>query len=193
MGEKPLISILIRTTKNREHLLERCLHSIRMQTYFNWNLIICSDDISIAEKIGCFYVQPNLSLGAFFYNDYCNTLKSHVPGGWFFFLDDDDYLIDATALERISQHFEGNDAVVCQMQRTSGKIKPNDLLIESQLIESGRVGLPCLFLHSDHVHLADIPAVENGDFIWIDTVTRAVTTAFVKEVVVYSPQRSFGL
>jgi glycosyltransferase involved in cell wall biosynthesis len=192
MGTQPLISILIRTTLGRLELLDRCLRSVYSQTYSNVNVIICHDYYDF-PKIPSFYVKPNLALGTYYYNDYCNFLKGKVANGWFFFLDDDDYLVDATALERIAQNFEGNSAIICQMSRDNGKVKPSDELMDLRQITSGRIGLPCLVLHSDHIALADIAPVENGDYLWIKSITNAVEPKFVKEVLVHSPKRSFGL
>lgn len=192
MGTKPLINILIRTTKGRLELLDRCLKSIYSQTYLNTNIIICYDYDDF-PAMPSFYVQPNLALGAYYYNDYCNFLKAKVPNGWFFFLDDDDYLVNGTALERIAQHFEGNSAIICQMSRDNGKVKPSDELMDLRQITSGKIGLPCLVLHSDHIALSDIAPVENGDYLWIKSITNAVEPKFVKEVLVHSPKRSFGL
>lgn len=192
MGTLPLINILIRTTEGRSELLERCLNSVCSQTYPNTNVIICSD-YNPFPPIPSFYVEPNFTLGSYYYNDYCNFLKAKVPNGWFFFLDDDDYLVDEMALERIAQNFEGNSAIICQMSRDNGKVKPSDELMDSREILSGKIGLPCLVLHSHHIDLANIAPVENGDYLWIKSIVKEVVPKFVKEVLVHSPKRSFGL
>jgi|694.fasta_scaffold31232_3 glycosyltransferase involved in cell wall biosynthesis len=181
-------NILIRTKAGREDLLKNCLASIEKQTYKNYNIIIGSE----YKKEGTVLLKQNLNLGEYFYNDYCNTLKDLITDGYFFFLDDDDILINKYALERIAKHLKG-DGLICQMQRGENKLKPNDLQIESKQIESGKIGMPCLVLHSKHKNLVDIPATSNGDFVWIKEISKLVDLHFVKEVLVYSQKRSFGL
>jgi hypothetical protein len=194
---KPLINILIRHTAGREESYYKALDSIAKQTYKNVRIVVgydfSSSHFSIPGDVFDVFLKPDKSLGPFFYNDYCNALKKHVSEGWFFFLDDDDYLANETVLEELSKHFDDDyHAIVCQMSRANGKVKPNDDLIKAGSIESGRIGLPCLVLRSRLHHIANVPATENGDFSWIWNVVERVPTKFIKQVVVHSPQRNFG-
>ena len=193
----PLINILIRHTAGREVSYYKALDSIAKQTYKNVRIVVgydfSSSHFSIPGNVFDVFLKADKSLGEYFYNDYCNTLKKHVNEGWFFFLDDDDFLASDTALEELSKHLvEDYHAVVYQMSRDNGRVKPAIELIKEGAVVSGRIGLPCLVLRSRLNSIADIPAVENGDFLWIKEVTDKVPTKFVKLVVVHSPQRSFG-
>lgn len=195
----PLINILIRVHESRQDSYTDALGSIKTQTYKNVNVIACYDfpmeKWSIQQSDNDFRVIPNKELGPFFYNDYCNFLKSKVQEGWFFFLDSDDYLANNTVLEEIAKHLTGNawQAVVCQMSRDNGKVKPSDEHIASKSVESGKIGLPCLFLRSHYKDSLKIGVTENADYLFIKAITESVSTKFVKQIVVHSPKRNFGL
>lgn len=193
----PLINILIRHTAGREQSYYKALDSIAKQTYKNVRIVVgydfSSSHFAIPGNVFDVFLKQDKSLGPFFYNDYCNVLKKHVHEGWFFFLDDDDYLANDTVLETLIPYLDDDyDAVICQMSRDNGKVKPNDDLMSGRRIESGRIGLPCLIMRSELQNIASIPATENGDFSWIWNVSERVPTKFINHVVVHSPQRSFG-
>lgn len=194
---KPLINILIRHTAGREESYYKALDSIAKQTYKNVRVVVgydfSSSHFSIPGDVFDVFLKADKSLGPYFYNDYCNTLKKHVSEGWFFFLDDDDYLANETVLEELSKHFDDDyHAIVCQMRRDSGKVKPNDDLIKAGAVVSGRIGLPCLVMRSSLSGWGDIEPLENGDFLWIKHITEIIPTKFINQVVVHSPQRNFG-
>lgn len=193
----PVINILIRHKEGREVSYYKALQSIFAQTYLNYRIIVgydfASSHFSIPGNVFDVFLKADKSLGSFFYNDYCNKLKSHVTEGWFFFLDDDDFLATNTVLEELSKHLDDScEAVICQMRRDNGRVKPSDQHIACSMVISGKIGMPCLVLHSNHKHFADIKAVENGDFLWIKEVTDKVPTKFINQVVVHSPCRNFG-
>lgn len=193
----PVINILIRHAEGREVSYYRALQSIFTQTYLNYRIIVgydfASSHFSIPGNVFDVYMKPDKSLGPFYYNDYCNKLKSHVREGWFMFLDDDDFLANNMVLEELSKHMnEDFHAIVCQMSRDNGKVKPTDNLIKDGYVISGRIGMPCLVLRSRLNVIADIKPVENGDFLWIKEVTDKVPTKFINQVVVHSPCRNFG-
>ncbi|RZJ71088.1 glycosyltransferase family A protein [Flavobacterium sp.] len=197
----PQIIILIRLSKGRKKVFERCVQSLRSQTFQDFNVAVSIDDPECAawvpKDFQLFSLAKSSFSGDFFYNGYCNVLKSaYVPISskhWFFFLDCDDYLATDDALERIAQHLKDPwQAVVCQMSRADGKLKPSDELMNSRHIISGRVGLPCLILRAQYKTTLEIGTEENSDFQWIKTLTDNLATKFVKQVLVHSPQRNYG-
>jgi hypothetical protein len=134
---KPLINILIRHTAGREKSYYKALDSIAKQTYKNVRVVVgydfSSSHLSIPGDVFDIFLKADKSLGPYFYNDYCNTLKKHVSEGWFFFLDDDDYLATNTVLEELAKNLDySTQAVVCQMSRDNGKVKPSNELIASK-------------------------------------------------------------
>ena len=192
--KKPLITILIRHTEKRAKLLQRCIESIKSQTYKNIDLFISVDFDCATIPFFTMQVDKNTKMGPYYYNDYCNRLKNEVYEGYFFFLDDDDYLANPKVLEQLVQHLQDDpDGIVCQMKRDSGKIKPSDELIATKSILSGKIGLPCLVLRHDLKQVANILPCENGDFLWIDAVSRSAKLKFINQVVVQSPRRNYGI
>lgn len=202
---KPFIYILIRVSAGREEVFRRCWSFIRYQAEFiNYGVIISYDHQSCEAWLKDFRNDPLvismhgvLSFdGKFFYNNYCNTLKSKVPHecqNWFMFLDCDDYFESTMALSTAAQYLTQDcDAVVFQMSRAGGKVKPSTGEMLERSIVRGHIGMPCLFLNAKFRDLADIPSTEDGDFIWIKTVTDQVRTKFVTETIVHSPRRNFG-
>ena len=60
-------------------------------------------------------------------------------------------------------------------------------------IISGKIGLPCIFLHHSKKNIADVQATEDGDYRFIKEVASKMPVKFVKQIVVNSPKRSYGL
>lgn len=198
---EPLINILIRT-HNRPQLFRRCFDSIFNQTYKNVNVIIGFQHASDLDYIpwGPVAVRMNTNNLPFFYNTFCNQLKALVTDGFYFFLDDDDFLYHPEVLQQITPHLEESMATVCQFiclgnskGRRPGQKKQSDELQERGEILKGHVGLPCLFLHHSHKNVADLRGeLDYDDYNYIKEVTDKVTPKFLKQVVVATDRRSFG-
>lgn len=194
---QPLINILIRNKYRPEELL-RCLNSIEEQTYSkdNINVIILSDtdrafDDTIAYGVVSTIINYSLikSNGVtenHYWNLYCNRLKVLVESGWFFFLDNDDYLASPTVLEELSHHlFEG--ALIVQFMRGNKIKKPTDRMIHDKVIKKGVIGGGCLVLHHSFKDVADWDDQLAADYRWIKAVTDKVQTRFVPIVLQIAP------
>ncbi len=169
-----MINILIRHKPSRTAELTACLNSITAQTYKHFHIQV--------------YRDRETNPKPYHYNLFCNELKAQVTEGWFFFLDDDDYLNTPTALADIAKHLTNpNEAVICQMKRDERRIKPR-----TAEIISGKIGMPCMILHHTQKDLADIPAEDNGDYLWIKAVTSKIPYKFVEKILVCSPKRNYG-
>jgi hypothetical protein len=172
---QPLINILIRVS--RPALFERCMNSILIQTYQNYKV----------------HIHKCTGAVGYSYNLYCNDLKAQVKDGWFFYLDDDDILLDRQALERISRYLLNEDhIVICQMLR-NGVPKPSDRLQESMQVHRGKIGMPCFLLHAKHKNVAHFVATEDADFRFIRAAIHRLSPAFCKEVLVNAGGRGHGL
>ncbi len=183
--EQPLINILIRTS-HRPDLFKRAIRSVQTQTYRNVNVIIgCDTEESWDYTRGYIAYRMHRDLTAnHYWNLYCNQLKSLVKEGWFFYLDDDDYLVNSNALTNIAEHLINPDeGVICQMLR-NGKPKPRKELMEQKKIECGRIGAPCLFLHSSKKDIANWDGFKAGDYRWIKNVSLRLPMKFIQTVVV---------
>lgn len=196
-----MINVLIRLHKGRDVLFERCIKSIFNQTHKDFKIIVSFDDpvcYPIIEKYGldsC-RVFKQEDLGETHYNLYCNNLKNKVEDGWFFYLDSDDYLSTNDALERISKHLDEvkYSAIICQMERSFGLVKPSDEQIRNRQVISGKIGMPCIFVHHSVKDIASFNETSNADYFYIQQVKRELgkKMKFVKEVIVCSPKRLFG-
>jgi hypothetical protein len=188
-----LINILIRTG-NRPTLFARCMQSIEHQTYKHTHAIVGYDNDVALEYIprGVDKVPVSANKGyPFFYDLYCNQLKKYVDDGWFVFLDDDDFFHSPDALMNISQHLTEPGAVICQFLRNK-RPKPANHFIETGQVIEGKIGLPCLFLHSKYKDIANLDGYAAGDYRYILSISERVPTRFVPVVVVETDRRSWG-
>jgi glycosyltransferase involved in cell wall biosynthesis len=189
-----LINILIRTS-NRPAQFARCLESVRSQTYKNVNLIFAYDNpaalVYLPKKGTRLSVATNSDL-PYYYDQYCNVMKMAVTDGWFFFLDDDDILTSPTILQQLAEHLTGPyEAIICQMLR-NGVPKPADNYIQKGVIWEGKIGLPCLVLHSKHKSLSGLDGHKAGDYRYIKAVTDKVPTKFIALPLVDAGARGYG-
>lgn len=190
----PLINILIRTSY-RPAAFVRCLESITAQTYRNYRITIGFDRASaldyIPKWINHQFVYADNSL-PYYYDCYCNALKEKVTDGWFLFLDDDDILANPTVLQQLAEHMTGaHEAIICQMLR-NGVPKPTDGNIKKRLMIEGKIGLPCLILHSKHKALSRLDGQKAGDYRYIKEVTDQVSTKFIALPLVNAGTRGHG-
>lgn len=145
-------------------------------------------DIAIESVCGeCSYHALHFgdAVNDYSYNLYCNKLKDLVHHGYFFFLDSDDVVIPG-AIQKIIPYLNEDKALIVQMLR-NGRPKPRN-----GQIERGKIGLPCMILHSKHKHLADVTATEDGDFQWIKSVTDKIGYEFVPIPLVDAGKRNRG-
>jgi hypothetical protein len=127
----------------------------------------------------------------YFYDIYCNYLKVTVNDGWFFFLDDDDILVSPTVLEQLAVHLTEPGAIICQMLR-NGVPKPRDNYIKNRIIAEGKIGLPCMVLHSKYKTLSGLDGEKGGDYRYIKEVTDQVPTKFICLPLVDAGSRGHG-
>lgn len=190
---QPLINILIRTS-NRPAQFARCLESIRNQTYYNYRITVGFDRASaldyIPKGVNHQFVYFDNSC-PYFYDQYCNQLKQRVIDDWFFFLDDDDQLASNTVLEELADQLKQPGAIICQMLR-NGVPKPADNYIRNKVIWEGKIGLPCLVLHSKYKDIGGLDGEKGGDYRYIKAVTDQVRTKFIALTLVDAGTRSHG-
>ncbi len=182
-----LINILIRHKEGRKELV-RCLDSIDNQTYKNWKVIMSRQTTTLES-----YLRPMeyLLVAHQHYNLHCNDLKAQVKDGWFFYLDDDDYLSEPTILEQLSHHlFEG--ALIVQFLRNNRTVKPTATMMIEKVIKRGMIGGGCLVLHHSFKDVADWQGKPAADYDWIRDVTDEVPTRFVPLVLQIADVKNNG-
>lgn len=192
--ELPLINILIRTS-NRPAAFAKCIESVRNQTYKNVHIMVGHDRAEalgyIPKDLPTIFVYTDYTF-VYYYDLYCNDLKVKVTDGWFFFLDDDDTLTSPTVLQELSEHLTGqHEAIICQFLR-NGVPKPAGNYIRKQVIREGKIGLPCLVLHSKHKALSGLDGQKAGDYRYIKEVTDHVPTKFIALPLVNASPRNYG-
>jgi hypothetical protein len=172
------------------------LESIRNQTYKNIQIIVGFDNpkairyIPIGDNIRKLFIEPFCNY-PYFYDIHCNTLKLLVTHGWFFFLDDDDTLASNTVLEELADQLKLPGAIICQMIR-NGVPKPADTYIRKKVIAEGKIGLPCLVLHSQYKALSGLDGYKAGDYRYIKAVTNQAPTKFIALPLVNASARGHG-
>ena len=181
------INILIRTSYRPESF-KRALASVKCQTHKNIRIIVSYDNHNALkyipediQKIRVFRGQ-----GKYFYDEYCNILKSLVTEGYFMFLDDDDILSSPDIIERLLPLLSPEHGQLVQLKRNS-TICPNSISFSS-----GKIGMPCLILHHSHKGLADITVDGAGDYVWINKVSKLLPLKFEPLIVVESFNRGNG-
>jgi glycosyltransferase involved in cell wall biosynthesis len=192
----PKITILIRVHR-RPTLLARCIHSVKIQTYPNWDIIASyEDDIDfklIKENGITKYIKVEKESENCFFNLYCNHLKDKVEDGYFFFLDSDDMLINETALEDLSEHLINEDElIICQFMRGSNP-KPSNELIKQKIIQHSKIGLPCLIIHSKYKNIAHLGDTTDADYYYAMELFSYLKTKFISLPVVQCDRRSYGI
>ncbi len=189
-----MITILVRTS-NRPASFLKMYVSVLAQTYTDWKIIVAYDNsealryIPNHPKVEYFPVTKGNE--GYFWNIYCNDLKDIVKDGWFFYLDDDDYLIDNKALERIAPFLREDEGLIVQYMR--GKVaKPQRVYMRSKQIVLGKIGGGCLFLHAKHKNLAHWDGSPASDYRWIKGVSEKLSMYFLETVVTVTGGKGLG-
>lgn len=128
--------------------------------------------------------MPINDLQPYYWNLHCNRLKELVTVGWFFFLDDDDFLYSNQSLEAVSKLLVNPEGgVIVQMLR-KGRPKPPGDFIENKRVVKGKIGAPCLFLHHSQKDIAYWDGEKAADYRWIKDVEKLLPLNFHNQIVV---------
>jgi glycosyltransferase involved in cell wall biosynthesis len=187
----PLVNILIRTSY-RPSAFARCIASVANQTYKNIRVIVSYDDDRALEYIPdwCENLPVIKSTEPYGYNLYCNDLKAQVKEGWFFFLDDDDRLASDTVLEElvngVIQFYPPGHVFIVQFIR-GNTVKP----CTTEII-MGKIGMPCIIMHSKNVNAIDFIAKEYADYTYIRAASERFDCTFLDLILVRTSRRGHG-
>lgn len=98
-------------------------------------------------------------------------------------MDDDDYLIDKEALERIAEYLtDPASAVICQFMRGE-TVKPSGFHISKGIIKKGMIGGGCIFLHHSQKNVAQWDGYQAADYRFIMAVQSRLPVRFAEVVV----------
>lgn len=180
------INVLIRTSY-RPHGFARAIKSVLDQTYKNIRIIVSYDNHNALKYIpdGIEKIKVSPGSGKYFYDDYCNILKSMVNEGYFFFLDDDDMLSSPDVIEKLVPLLPETGLIV--------QLKRGNLIVPQGLdFKSGKIGMPCLILNHKYKDIADITVNGAGDSVWIMSVINQIELKFEPMILVHSFMRGGG-
>lgn len=192
MSKLPIYALI--RTHNRPQLFNRCIASAIAAKVIP---IVCYDTDESKEYIPDDLISiraTNQSGSKYFYNLHCNDLLkkvSKMPEGYFFFLDDDDFVHRRTSVEAIRPYLQEHRALICQFLR-GDRPKPSLRQIKSGQIASGSIGMPCIFMHTKYALQFTMSDESNADYIYIHNVLNTIPSIFVPKYVVMSPKRSHG-
>lgn len=193
-----MINILVRS-HNRPEEFKKCIESIRVQLFKKIHVIAAVDNQATHEyafqtltKSGLSFeiarVESNGAL-PYSWNLYCNTLKDRVTWGWFFYLDDDDWLISRQCLQSIAGYLnDPSHGVICQFRRGK-RPKPQNLIVEKGFVKpdsiiKGKIGGSAIILHHTHKNLADWDGNRAADYRFIKAVSEKLPLKFYPIVLV---------
>lgn len=179
-----MITILIRTS-NRPKKFKRCVDSVLNQTYTDWKVIVCFDgDDYVPEHDNISKFEAiNYERKDYFWNLFCNDLKDKVNEGHFFFLDDDDELLNKDTLLKLSKQLEYKQSYICRMTRNSELI-PSKKTFKNQTIKRGQIGMPCFVLWHDHKNVVYFDNQKASDFRFIEKLSQLINLEWINEVLV---------
>lgn len=202
------ISIIV-PVYNSVAYLDRCINSIKAQTYLNWELIMVDDGSkddswnlmqqhALHDKRIKVLHQENAGPGIA-----RNTGLAHATGEYIVFLDSDDF-IDSNYLSLLSQHDEDVVFIDVQAVKENGKVVRNEFLsvykniskedfLRSQMtgkINWGgvRKASKRVLLNENNIQYTEHKIGEEAVFSFLVT-WHAKTIAFIKKPVYYYYQR----
>lgn len=205
----PLINVVTRTS-NRPNGFKRCRESIINQTYKNIRHIVSIDNLAdeyYVKDSGAdyFFIDksevekmpdiPDPKTGKrFIYNLYFNILFGKVNDGWILIIDDDDYLKSPTIIEEIVSNISSNqDLLIFQMEYENGSVLPTIPEI-GQIPRIGRIGSPCIMIHSAIAKTIKWDGWKCGDFRYITQCWKKTDKKIgIKKPVVRIGGQGFGL
>lgn len=175
------MNILIRTS-NRESLFNRCIESVRSQTYKDINIIVSTDDEKTAAYVRKAGLEPvpvkkiiKNTVYTAPWNAYLNDLMARVKGGWIMILDDDDMLAGKNVIaDLISNLKDDNRIYFTRMKWPNGRVIPSDVHFSSRQIVLKDIGMPCFVFHAKHKHRLAFQPIKQGDYHFISRFTGIV-------------------
>ena len=168
----PYFNILVRCSY-RPLFFPRLIRSVFGQTYRHFGVIICYDDKRCMEYLQQYETHPQITISEapqvckavpFFYNLHCNYLLKKVNRGWILFLDDDNQLMEKSALMQISQTLTSTDDFVIWKVKVG-----NDIVFPRRIsnVQFRSIDSSSFCVHSSHKDKGTWVAKQGSDFKYI--------------------------
>jgi len=179
---EPQIYVLTRTS-NRPNSFEKCLKSVRTQTYKKIKHIVTVDNLKDLNYVQKHKISPivinkeNISKEKdisnprtgkrFLPNLYLNKMISTLDDGWIIILDDDDYFSNNQSVEKIVSHIKyPTDIIFWQMQYPNSRVLPT-LVDFNKVPKLGKIGSPCFTIHTSIAKQLKFDGWKCGDYRFI--------------------------
>jgi glycosyltransferase involved in cell wall biosynthesis len=201
------INIITRTSDRRKHF-ERCLYSIKEQTYDKAyiNHIVIADTYSSVV-----YVREN-GIEPFFIDKKTIKPEKHIPNGhrqlnhnlyfnkigqeliedWIIYLDDDDYFIDNQSIERLMNKVNDKDTFYTFKVKIGNEYIPRKIQADNKPVLNDFSGSGMIF-HTDYWDNDLWVGYSGSDYhcgllLW----NRIPNTQFLNQTIIEAPRANFG-
>lgn len=184
------LNILTRTS-GRPNYFKENVESIKSQTYPHINHIVCADDdesFEYASKLADKVIrvdrpEKRTEYGWMHspYNLYCNSLMDAVDDGWIMFLDDDDVLVDSSAISDIMDGLTNEDEIIVWKGQIHNKVIPSFSFGKGVALAD--IGSFCFMFHSKHKWAAQWDEVKESDFRVVFKLARLLNIKWVDKIV----------
>lgn len=137
IDKEPIVNILVRTS-SRPNYFSKCIDSILKQTYKNINIFVSIDNNNkyvVKYPVYPVYVKPPKNVEPvnkgeaygipFPYNAYFNDMYKKVKEGLIINLDDDDILLEPTAISSIVKEYKKGNELIFWKVNSLERIIPN--------------------------------------------------------------------
>lgn len=162
------INILIRTS-NRPEYFTRCMESILLQNYNNYNIIVCYDKIKSLEYIKnynniTYFCVKVMSNKKYKFNLYCNNLLAWVKDGYILFIDDDNMFTHSEVFNIINRNIKNeNTLLIWKFMRPDKLIFPKDI----NKINLGEIDTCSFCFHFKYKNMAIWGDEQCGDYYFL--------------------------
>ena len=170
----PTVNILVRVDGN-EKRFNRLLKSIAVQSYAYIRVIMAYDlnkDISyIPEFIEVVHSGENA----------WNSLKAQATDGWFFFMDEEDYLLHRHVIANTINDLFSPRLYICQTldNNLRSQVKPSWIQPFHLRFQKTKIALPCVWAHYSH---RDLVNFDTSEWEWICQMKNLVGYKFLQQL-----------
>lgn len=180
MKHRPMVNILTRTS-GRPKYFERCVESIKTQTYPHINHIVSVDDseseeyvkkhtenyIRVSRVTNPIPPDPKKIRRPAPYNLYLNELRDKVERGWIMYLDDDDEFLVNTAIEELMDIAINEDHMLIWKVKFPNRTIPGDDLFNKKVIAMNHFSMIGFMYHKKYDRFSNFDYYSAGDFHFV--------------------------
>lgn len=172
-------------------MFERCMESIKKQTYPNIITIVHTDDPRDEYVTGDIIIKGHKyppSIGGAPYNLYCNRLLESIPSdeGFFCFLDDDDEYINENVIETLVKNSKEDHINVGKVIRWDNEVFPKNWG-QRQSFQT-----ECFFVSTKYKHSGKWWSNKGGDHYYTRYLIQVLPINWIENLVIAKAQKGKG-